>query len=84
MANELEYAMQRYKRTYLYLLIPAIFTHEPVDTMDIHLLKYSQAPLVSPLNKPMKIEMYNGMSLKPSKVSVNRDNKYEESNQVDS
>ena len=47
-------------------------------------LEYSQAPLVSPSHKSMKIEMYNEIYFQTIKVSVDRAMKDEESNQVDS
>ena len=52
--------------------------------MDVHVLNYFQAPLVSPLHKSMKIELYNDMYFQPIKVSVNRSIKDEVSNQVHS
>ena len=52
--------------------------------MDVHSLKTSQAPLVSPLQKSMKIEMYNDMYFQLNIVSVNRSIKDEPSNKVDS
>ena len=52
--------------------------------MGVSFLNYSQTPLVSPLHKSMKIEIYNDMNFQPIKVSVNRDIKYESSNQVGS
>ena len=51
--------------------------------MDVCLLNYLPAPLVSPLHKSTKIEMYNYMYFQPIKVSVKQANKYEASNQVD-
>ena len=50
--------------------------------MDVRFWNYSQAPFVSPLQKPMKIEMHNDMYFQPIKVSVNRARKYEAFNQV--
>ena len=55
--NEPESAIRKYKSSDLYPLPPYIFPHEPVNTMDVLFLNYSQAPLVSPLQKSMKIEM---------------------------
>ena len=75
--NEPESEIWTYNGTYLYLLLPDIFPHGPVDTMDVRFWKYSQAPLVSPLQNLMKLEMYNDMYFQPSKVSVNRCRKYE-------
>ena len=34
-------------------------SHEPLDTMDQRYLKFSYAPIVSPLKKPLEIESYN-------------------------
>ena len=52
--------------------------------MDVRFWNCSQTPLVSPLHKSMKIEVYNLMYLQPSKVRVIRSSKDESSNQVDS
>ena len=50
----------------------------------MYAFNYPQSPLVSPLHKSIKIEMYNYIYLQPTKVSVNRSRNYESSNQVDS
>ena len=52
--------------------------------MYVIVLSYSQAPLVSPLHKPTRIEMYNEMYFQPIKVSVNRSSEDEASKQFDS
>ena len=52
--------------------------------MDVRFWKYSQAPLVLPLQKSMKFEMYNDMYFQPSKVSDIQDRKYEPYNQMGS
>ena len=52
--------------------------------MNVRLLKYSQAPLVSKFKKSINIEMYNDIYFQPSKVSVNGSSKEEVSNQIDS
>ena len=51
--------------------------------MDVRFLNYLQAPLVSPLHKSMKIEIYNDMYFQPSKVIVNISRKDKASKQVD-
>ena len=53
--------MRKYKGTDLYLLPPAIFPSDPIDTMDARYLNYSNAPIVHPLQKALKIEVYNDM-----------------------
>ena len=53
MNQNLQYGITRVQN--LYLIPPTIFSHESVNTMDVLFLKYSQAPLVSPLQKSMKI-----------------------------
>lgn len=52
-------ATRKYKSTELYLLPPALFPSEPLDTMDHRYLHYEHAPTVSPLAKPLQIEAYN-------------------------
>ena len=53
--------------------------------MDVHFLKYSQAPIISPLHKPLRIEMYNDKYFNPNhlKKNVKQPSKYQASNQVD-
>ena len=67
--NDPESASRKYKGTELYLLPPAIFPHEPLDMMDERYLNYSHAPIVSPLKKSLRIEMYNNTYL-PSHSQV--------------
>ena len=50
---------RKYKGSELYLLPPSIFPSEPLDCMDERYLNFSSAPIVSPLAKPLKIELYN-------------------------
>jgi hypothetical protein len=57
--NEPNSASRKYKATELYLLPPTIFPAEPLDTMDQRFLNYENAPIVSPLKKAMKVELYN-------------------------
>ena len=51
--------IRKYKGTELYLLPPAIFPHEPLDTMDQRFMNYSHAPITSPLQRPLQIQAYN-------------------------
>ena len=57
--NDQNSATRKYKATELYLLPPAIFPAEPLDTMDQRFLNYEHAPITSPLQKALKIELYN-------------------------
>ena len=77
--------MRKYKGIDLYLLLPAIFPHEPLDTIDLRFLNYSQSPLVSPLHKPLRIKMYNDQYFNPNqlKQEVDQPSKDQASNQVD-
>ena len=59
--NDIESAIRKYKGVDLYLLPPAIFPSDPLDTMDVRYLNYSNAPIVHPLKKALKIEVYNDM-----------------------
>ena len=59
--NDRDSAIRKYKGTDLYLLPPAIFPSDPLDTMDVRYLNYSNAPIVHPLKKALKIEVYNDM-----------------------
>ena len=57
--NDEDSTIRKYKETDLYLLLPAIFPSDPMDTMDVRYLNYSHAHIVSPLKKALKIEMNN-------------------------
>ena len=41
------------------MLPPSIFPHTPVDTMNQRYLNFSNAPIPSPLKRPLKVELYN-------------------------
>ena len=43
------------------MLPAAIFPSDPLDTMDVRYLNYSNAPIVHPFKKALKIEVYNDM-----------------------
>ena len=71
--------------------IAQIYTHSPIYLYiwngwhyGCTFLNYSQEPLVPPLHKSIKIEMYNYMYFQPSKSSINQSITIEASNQVDS
>ena len=57
--NKTDSAVQKYKGSKLYLLPPAILPHDPLGTTDQWYLNHDHAPIVSPLKKPMNIELYN-------------------------
>ena len=57
--------LRKYKNTELYLLPPVMFPSEVLDTVDQRFLDYEHAPVVSPLLKPMQIELYNDKWLQP-------------------
>ena len=57
--NDANYTVRKCKGTDLYLLPPAIFPSDPLDTMNARYLNYSNTPVISPLKKALKIEMYN-------------------------
>ena len=52
-------ATRKYKNTELYLLPPALFPSEVLDTIDKRYLDSKHFPMVSPLLKPMRIELYD-------------------------
>ena len=58
-------AMRKCKFTDLYLLPPSLFPPEPLHMIDQRYLNYENAPIVSPLRKPLGIEMYNEMHFHP-------------------
>jgi len=58
-------ATRKYKGADLYLLPPSIFPSEPLDTMDQRYLNYENAPIVSPLRKPLGIKLYNELHFHP-------------------
>lgn len=69
-------AKRKYKSADLYLLPPSLFPPEPLDMMDQRYLNYESAPIVSPLRKPLGIEMYNTVHFHPhppSNISIKDD-----------
>ena len=61
---------RKYKNTELYLLPPALFSSEVLDTMNQRYLDSKNALIVSPLLKPMHIELYNDTWLQPRHASI--------------
>ena len=57
--GEPDSAVRKYKNTELYLLPPALFPSEVLDTIDERYIDCHHAPIVSPLLKPMRVELYN-------------------------
>ena len=51
--------VREYKNTELYLLPPSLFPSEVLDTIDERYIDCKNAPIVSPLLKPMHVELYN-------------------------
>ena len=56
---------RKYKSTELYLLPPALFPSDPLDTTDQRYLNYEHAPIPHPLQKPLQIELYNDKYFTP-------------------
>ena len=63
-------ATRKYKNTELYLLPPALFPSEPLDLLDQKYLDCNHAPIVSPLLKPMQIELYNDKWLDSKQAKI--------------
>ena len=49
---------KKFKGHKLYLLPPSLFPREGLDTLDERYTNYSHAPVPSPLNKPLQIELH--------------------------
>ena len=58
-------AIRKYKATELYLLPPSLFPSKPLETLDQRHLNYENAPVLSPLKKPLQIELYNDVHFHP-------------------
>ena len=63
-------APRKYKNTELYLLPLALFPSEVLDTIDERYLDYKNTPIVSPLLKPMRIELCNDKWLQSSDTRI--------------
>ena len=59
-------APRKYKNTELYLLPLALLPYKVLDTIDELYLDYKNAPIVSPLLKLMRVELYNDKWLQSS------------------
>ena len=73
--NDKDSSIRKYKGTDLYILPQSIFPCDPLDTMDMRYLNYSNTPIVSPLKKALKIDMYNDMYFEKSPDSVSTSKK---------
>ena len=84
-SNKPEAATRKYKDTDLYLLTPAIFPHKLLNTTNLRFFDYSHAPIISPIHKTLRIEMYNDMYFNSShlKQKFELPRKYQVSDQVD-
>ena len=63
--NDPTSATRKYKSTELYLLPPALFPSDPLDTTDQRYLNYEHAPIPHPLQQPLQIELYNDKYFSP-------------------
>ena len=70
--NQQNAPTRKYKGTELYLLSPSIFPHNPVDTMDQRYLNFTNAPIVSPLKKPLQIELFNDQYFPTNSEHISR------------
>ncbi len=52
-------ARRKYKGSDLFLLPPAIFPNDPLDTTDNRYLNFDHIPLVDPLNSALRIDLHN-------------------------
>ena len=52
-------ATRKYKGVVLYLLPPALFAHDPLDTTDVQFLNYELAPIKSGMKRNLRIELQN-------------------------
>jgi len=66
--------MRKYKATELYLLPPTLYPSEPLDTMDQRHNDFDHALIVSPLMKPLRIELYNETTFKPHTSHITSNN----------
>ena len=78
--------IRKYKNTELYLLPPALFPLENLDLIDQIYLDCNHASIVSPLLKPMQIELYNDKWLdsKQAKIKTKSTHVDLPSNELDS
>jgi len=62
--------VRTYKNTELYLLPPVLFPSEVLDTIDERYLDCRNAPVVSPLLKPIRVQLYNDKWLQSSGTNI--------------
>jgi len=63
-------APRKYKNTELYLLPPALSSSHPPNTINQQYIDSMHAPIVNPLRKSMKIELYNDNWLRKPSLST--------------
>ena len=58
--------------------------HGPLDTMNVRFLNFSQVPILSPLCKPLRIDMYDDQYFNSEQIKQKVEEliKYQSSNQV--
>lgn len=59
-------ATRKYKGCDLFLLPPAIFPNDPLDTTDYKYLNFDHVPLVDPLKSALRIDFHNDTYFSPS------------------
>ena len=57
--GEVDSVKRKYKNTELYVIPSALFPSEILDTIDERYLDYKHAPVVYPILKPIRFELYN-------------------------
>ena len=60
----------KYKEIELYILPSVVFPQEPIDTMETKFINYSNAPIVSLLQKYLNIQLYNDHFFKTNSPSI--------------
>lgn len=73
-------AKRKYKGTDLFLLPPAIYPIDPLDTTDCRYLNFDHVPLVDPLSKHLSIDMHNDTFFTKNGMKTLQKKKYGESN----
>ena len=81
--NEPTASKRKYKATELYLLPPALFPADPLDTTYQRYLNYEHAPLQHPLQQALQIDLYNTKYLQPPLAQLQGDQRNQFTQPVD-
>ena len=81
--NDKSSTVRKYTGLELYLLPPSLFPNKPLSTMNQWYLDFSNAPIASPLKRPLQIELYNNTYFPCNSMHISKPSRNTPSCQLD-